>query len=119
MKVFRYLVPVDDRFHRVTLYGSIVHIETRDPRVVEIWAMHRDGAPPQVRWMRAYATGQHIPDDFVYIGTCVAREGLVWHLVEHPHLGPGDTPADAAPPDAVVKAAVNMRTIRPELREAG
>jgi hypothetical protein len=94
VRIFRHTVPVDDRWHRVVTQGSIVHVATRDVRVAEIWARHVDGAAPQVRWMRVYGTGQDIPDDLVYLGTCVAPEGLVWHLVENPHIDPGDSPAE-------------------------
>ncbi len=95
MRIFRYPVPVDDQWHRITLQGTIVHVDTRDVRMVEIWATHRDNVLPNSRWVRVYATGQDIPDDLVYVSTCVAPEGLVWHLVENPHLDPGDPPAFA------------------------
>lgn len=110
MRIFRYVVPVDDQWHRVTLQGSIRHIGSRDERVVEVWAAFRDDSPPNTRWLRVYGTGQDVPDEYVHIDTCVAPRGLVWHLFENPHIDPGDTPP--------VAEAVTQTVDRPRLAAA-
>lgn len=79
--IYRYEVPVDDRWHPIPGCSTPVHVGCRDPRVVEFWAFHRPDLPP--RDFRVYGTGHPIPDGAEYRGTAVAPGGsLVWHLLE-------------------------------------
>ena len=81
--IFRYEVPIDGRWHNVALAGRILHVANRDNRpVVEFWAI-RGGEVVEVREFRAFATGEPLPDDpGTYVGTALAENGFVWHLIE-------------------------------------
>jgi len=62
-RIHRYVVPVDDAWHEITLTG------------------------PVVRRLRVFGTGQELPaPDGVrepqHVGSAVAPGGLVWHLIE-------------------------------------
>ncbi|MDX3520714.1 hypothetical protein [Streptomyces scabiei] len=71
--VYRYEVPVDDRWHPLQLSGRILHVGCRNPRAVEVWALHTD-QPTEIRGFRVYGTGHPL-----------APGGqLVWHLFESP-----------------------------------
>ena len=83
ISIFRYEVPVDDRWHTVPLGGDIEHVAARRPDVVEIWAEHHhNSVRVRNRSFRVYGTGQ--PDvEGVHVGTALAADGrLVWHLRE-------------------------------------
>ncbi len=83
ISIFRYEVPVDDRWHSIDLQGGIVHVAARQPDVVEIWAEHcHNWTGKLTRRFRVYGTGQ--PDvEGTHIGTAIAAGGrLVWHLRE-------------------------------------
>lgn len=80
--IYRYEVPVDDRWHPLQLSGRIVHVDCRDPRAVEVWALHTR-ASAVIRTFRVYGTGQPLPPDIQHIRTAIAPGGeLVWHLFE-------------------------------------
>ncbi len=81
MRVLRYEVPVDDRVHGHRLTGKVLHVASREPQLVEFWAL-ADIRAPVVRFFRVYATGQPIPTAVDYVGTCFDGSGraLVWHL---------------------------------------
>ena len=82
--IYRYEVPVDDRWHPLQLSGRIVHVGCRNMHAVEVWAFHTDG-PTVTRSFRVYGTGQAIPPGVEYVGTAIAPGGqLVWHLIETP-----------------------------------
>lgn len=82
-RIFRFEVPVDDRWHEITGCSTPLHVGCRDPRVVEFWAWQRDDLP--ARHLRVYGTGHPIPDGTHYRGTATAPGGgLIWHLVEMP-----------------------------------
>lgn len=82
--IYRYEVPVDDRWHPLQLTGPIVHVDCRNPRFVEVWAIHTD-SPPVTRSFRVYGTGHPLPSGAQYVGTALAPGGqLVWHLIETP-----------------------------------
>lgn len=79
--IYRYEVPVDDRWHEIVGCGTPIHVDCRDPRTVEFWAWRRDDLP--ARHFRVYGTGQPITDGTRYHGTAIAPGGqLVWHLIE-------------------------------------
>lgn len=82
-QIFRYEVPVDDRWHEIAGCSTPLHVDCRDPHVVEFWAWRRDDLP--ARSLRVYGTGHPIPDGTKYRGTVIAPGGqLVWHLIETP-----------------------------------
>ena len=82
--IYRYEIPVDDRWHPLQLSGRIVHVDCRSMHAVEVWALHTDG-PQAVRTFRVYGTGQPLPPGIDYVGTAIAPGGkLVWHLIESP-----------------------------------
>lgn len=81
MRVLRYEVPVDDRVHGHRLSGQVLHVASRQPAVVEFWAA-ADIRAPVTRFFRVYGTGQLIPTEVEFVGTCFDGSGqaLVWHL---------------------------------------
>lgn len=80
--IWRYEIPVDDRWHPLQLSGEILHVGCRNPHAVEVWARHTDGAS-DIRSFRVYGTGQSMPDNLEHVGTALAPGGqLVWHLME-------------------------------------
>lgn len=81
-RVYRYEVPVDDAWHEISTSGPILSVASRDPRVVEFWAVHHDG---EFRWsesFRVFGTGQPLGDDpGQHVGSAITAGGaLVWHL---------------------------------------
>jgi hypothetical protein len=85
--VWRFEVPVDDRWHTLPLTGPVLHVAARHPVVVELWAVLVD-QPPTPRQFRVFGTGQQLTADAAtYVGTAVTPR-LVWHLWErHPSDG--------------------------------
>lgn len=83
-RMYRYVVPVDDRPHLVLLTSSPVHVANgRTLKEVEFWAEHVSGAPEVARAFQVFGTGHPLPDNARYVGTCPrTREGIVWHLYE-------------------------------------
>jgi hypothetical protein len=87
--IFRYEVPVDDKWHAIELDDYPVHVGCRDVRVVEFWARYGDEGRRRKRLFRVVGTGHAMPKGaWRYVGTAVAGE-LVWHLIEG--SGPGIT----------------------------
>lgn len=82
-QIFRFEVPVDDRWHEIAGCSTPLHVDCRTPWTVEFWAWQREDLP--ARRFRVFGTGQPIPDDTHYRGTTIAPGGqLVWHLIEQP-----------------------------------
>jgi len=80
--IYRYEIPVDDRWHPLQLSGEVLHVDCRTMHAVEVWARHTDG-PTVTRSFRVYGTGQPLLDGLAYIGTAIVPGGqLVWHLME-------------------------------------
>lgn len=80
--IYRYEIPVDDQWHPLQLSGDIVHVDSRNPRAVEIWALNTGGTT-LTRSFRVFGTGQPLPDNATHIGTAIPPGGhLVWHLLE-------------------------------------
>ena len=80
--VYRYEVPVDDRWHPLQLSGRILHVDCRSMHAVEVWALHTDAAA-STRSFRVFGTGHSLPPDLQHAGTALAPGGqLVWHLFE-------------------------------------
>lgn len=91
LRIFRYEIPVDDRWHTVRLPGPIVHVATRRPDAVEVWATTAGFGPYDVD-LTVVGTGQPYPADpeIIHVGTAIIPGGaLVWHLLRR---GP-DRPA--------------------------
>lgn len=81
--IFRYALPVNDEVHTLTLSGEIVHVDSRERGLVEVWALHGDGVPASRRF-QIFGTGHRVPDvPLRHVGT--ALDGpYVWHLLELP-----------------------------------
>lgn len=95
--VLRWEIPVDDRWHTPPFVGSIVHVASRDPGVVEVWtspdvsvshttygtgklASERVSVingKPNEREFRVFSTGQ--PVEGLYHGTALVGP-FAWHL---------------------------------------
>lgn len=83
--IHRFEVPVDDKWHRATLFGPIVHVGARRIDPVEFWTMNNSPVPTQLD-LRIYGNGQPIEDHGAqYVGTAMVPGGtLVWHLISKP-----------------------------------
>lgn len=83
MRIFRYGIPVDDRWHEMEAVMDPLSVGCRQVSAVEFWAWEPHDGPFPLRFFRVYGTGQEIPENVKYWGTVVAPNGcLVWHLVE-------------------------------------
>ena len=76
-RMFRYAVPVDDRPHGFPLTSDPVAVAaTPDGRTVEFWA---ENAPATgdipLRAFRVFGTGQPLPGDARWTGTCPRWSG--------------------------------------------
>jgi hypothetical protein len=87
--MFRFEIPVTGGPHTLvlpsaTLYAPASNVSsTGYHRVIEFWAEHRDEWEPVTLKLDVYGTGQHVPDDAVYLHTCPRDPGgYVWHLFE-------------------------------------
>lgn len=84
-RILRSQIPVDDEWHARDMGGPIVHVATRDPRVVEIWWLDETSETARPRTFRVFGTGHPLPDAAQYVGTAITPDGsLVWHLMERP-----------------------------------
>lgn len=88
LKIFRYEVPVDDRWHELRIGGDPLHVAARVSSVVEFWAFE-PGEYPSTRHFRVVGTGQPIPAgenrwlNSRYHGSAITAGGaMVWHLIE-------------------------------------
>lgn len=75
--VYRYEVPVDDRWHAFDLTGDVLHVGARRIEAVEFWALHQPG-PARRYEFRVFGTG-HPLDGGRHVGS-VVHPLLVWHL---------------------------------------
>jgi hypothetical protein len=85
--IYRYEVPVDDQWHEIELTGDLLHVDSRDPTVVEFWAFAFPSGPvPKRRFrvFRVFGTGHPLPQGHLrHHGSVVVAGGqLVWHLLE-------------------------------------
>ncbi len=89
----RHVVPVDDCQHEFTLTGGPLAVAAAaDARSVEFWTEHDPEAGRADRAFRVFGTGQPLPPEARWAGTCQRVRGLVWHLYEMP---PGPARGDA------------------------
>jgi hypothetical protein len=81
-RVLRYEVSVDDQWHRIEYPGTVVHVDARNPRIVEFWTVDDPYWPvTNCREFRVHGTGHPIDHDGDWVGTAVTAGGaLVWHL---------------------------------------
>ena len=80
MKIHRWPVPVDDKWHRWTGCSKPLFVACRDPRIVEFWAWDQPGLGTIE--FRVYATGQPIDVPCAYVDTAISPDGqFVWHLM--------------------------------------
>ena len=81
LALHRYEVPVDDQWQAISLSGRVVHVDCRNPHVVELWALSGVDTPT-VQDFRVFGTGQPLPSEVEHVGTALAPGGqLVWHLM--------------------------------------
>ena len=87
--MFRYQVPVDDEPHLFTLTGDPVAVAplwagtgSEPLMAVDFWAEHAEHAGRCDRVFQVFGTGQPLPADARWVGTCPRIAGLVWHLYE-------------------------------------
>lgn len=88
-RVYRYEVPIDDDVHPLPT-GDIVHVDTREVGVVEVWIEVPDQGDLPNMIVRVYGTGHEVPADAVHLGTALTpdwthqggqpRGRFVWHL---------------------------------------
>jgi hypothetical protein len=84
-RIFRHTIPVDDQAHYLDLNGPIVHVATRDPRFVEVWAVENEDAYRTRREFVVVGTGHPYNHFWKHVGTAIDPSGLlVWHLMEVP-----------------------------------
>lgn len=85
-RMYRYVVPADDRSHEFTLTSDPVAVAPVPVDIgeheVEFWAEHDDDAGASDRAFQVFGTGHLIPDGGRWIGTCGRIQGAVWHLYE-------------------------------------
>lgn len=88
--IYRYEVPVDDRWHTLELTGAVLHVASRRPELVEVWAIAGTMTPRRMEF-RVFGTGHPLPDDRGdYQGTALAAGGrLVWHLYGRGEISTG------------------------------
>lgn len=80
-RIYRYEVPVDDKWHTIKDVSPALHVACRELDTVEFWA-HPVEQSVRVRAFRVYGTGHDIPPEAMYVGTALAPSGqLVWHLM--------------------------------------
>ena len=84
-RMHRYEVPADNQPHSFELWGPVKHAAAVNEVTVEFWAEHWEGRDFifHRRAYQVFGTGQPIPEDASYVGTCQRLpSGLVWHLYE-------------------------------------
>ncbi len=81
--IYKYAVPVDDEWHEVSMPGParVLHVDCQSGfGTVNLWAeVDIEGLVDTIRSMRAFATGQAIPDAAAYVGSALAGP-FVWHV---------------------------------------
>jgi hypothetical protein len=78
--IYRHQVPIDDDWHVLRLSGAVLHVASRCPGAVDVWALHTGGFEV-ARTLRVFGTGHSLPEGLSYIGTAIA-EPFVWHVME-------------------------------------
>lgn len=82
-RIYRYLIPINDRWQTLSLSGDIVHVGCRHLGLVEVWA-YVTGDDPVDRAFRVFEDGQTIPPAATgHAGTVIDPDGIAFHLIEH------------------------------------
>ena len=98
-------VPIDEQWHEYTL-GPILHVDFKILNFVTFWWDNAGGEENQsVKYLRVYTSDEPIPDDAVYIGSCLDPRGPgeIHHLHwtdwygAHDEEPPPDSPARERP----------------------
>ena len=79
-RVLRSEIPVDDRWHTITVRGPLLAAACRTPHAVDVWWISDDQAQPQDVQLRAYGTGQADVEGTHAFTALAAGGRLVWHL---------------------------------------
>jgi hypothetical protein len=81
--VWKYAVPVDDRWYPLPMDGEIVAAGLgKGVNELLVWVLQRpDAEPGPERRVRVFGTGHVVPDGAVHRGTVFAGP-FVWHLFE-------------------------------------
>lgn len=94
-RILRYEIPVDRAAHVRILPGPVLHVAARRPDVVELWCQDR-GEQRRVE-LYVVGTAHPWPAPATYVGTALAPDELVWHLLA---LGPDVSCRDCGHPIA-------------------
>lgn len=83
-RIFRYEVPVDDRWHAIRARAPL-YVACRQVDAVEFWAWEPGDDPPVMEY-RVFGTGHPIDEPgSLHVGTAISTGGgLIWHLVRRP-----------------------------------
>lgn len=78
-------IPVDVRWHVLSLTGPILHVATRSESCLEVWHLEDTDVAPIHHAYRVIGTGQPLaPALAFHVATVITPSGrLVWHLFEH------------------------------------
>jgi hypothetical protein len=84
--IYRYEVVVGHGWQRIPLKGPVLHVGSRQPSIVELWALYDSSAPTRYREFIVVGTGQPVPVPPVdYHGSVLCElpndTYLVWHLL--------------------------------------
>lgn len=79
--MFRYEVPRDGLWHQFLLRGPIRHVAARDTLAVEFWAEDDADADAMPERLYVVGTGWAWPSGGEWVGTALAPDGMVWHLL--------------------------------------
>lgn len=83
MKVYRYEIPVDGRWHDIDMTGPVVKVGTRHEDLVELWALAAATTAPQTRSYCVFGTGLDVPTMARHVGSALTPSGaFAWHLFE-------------------------------------
>jgi hypothetical protein len=87
-RIYRYEVPVDDRWHIFTCEPPL-WVGCRNHGFVEFWAYPAqetgDSGITDAQHLRVYGTGHEMPDELRHVGSTMTPDGaLVWHLMADP-----------------------------------
>jgi len=87
--VLKWLVPVDDRPHKIG-GGHVIHVGCQDPLdvdMVTVWTVEQRQGPVPKRAVQVFGTGHPLPFDAEPLGSALALGGrLVWHLFSLTHV---------------------------------
>lgn len=82
-RVFKYSVPVDDRWHEIVMpLSTVLHVACQTAvDDVQFWAEYEDGLKQYPRRFQVFGTGHSLPSLAIHRGTVLVGH-FVWHLYE-------------------------------------